>query len=76
MQSSGGTINARQAADKAVNMLLSGPAGGLAAASYLAKTFKIPGLMTFDMGGTSTDAALLDGGNIVLSNKGPLAHTQ
>lgn len=72
MQSSGGTINARQAADKAVNMLLSGPAGGLAAASYLAKTLKIPGLMTFDMGGTSTDAALLDGGNIVLSNEGTI----
>lgn len=72
MQSSGGTINARQAADKAVNMLLSGPAGGLAAASYLAKNLEIPGLMTFDMGGTSTDAALLDKGNIVLSTEGTI----
>ncbi len=71
LQSSGGTINAKQAAKKAVNML-SGPAGGLAAASYLAKTLDIPGLMTFDMGGTSTDAALIDGGNIALSNEGAI----
>lgn len=72
MQSSGGTINAKQAANKAVNMLLSGPAGGLAAASYLARSLGISGLMTFDMGGTSTDAALLEGGNIALTNEGTI----
>ena len=70
MQSSGGTISANQAADKAVNLLLSGPAGGLAAASYLAKSLDLPGLMTFDMGGTSTDAALLNNGKILLTNEG------
>ncbi|MDG2090179.1 MAG: hydantoinase/oxoprolinase family protein [Gammaproteobacteria bacterium] len=70
MQSSGGTISAEQAANKAVNLLLSGPAGGLAAASYLCKKLGIPGLMTFDMGGTSTDAALLADGEIQLSNEG------
>ena len=70
MQSTGGTINAEQAANKAVNLLLSGPAGGLAAASYLCKELDIPGLMTFDMGGTSTDAALLTDGEIQLSNEG------
>lgn len=70
MQSTGGTISAEQAADKAVNLLLSGPAGGLAAASWLARTLQIPGVMTFDMGGTSTDVALLDGGNIQLSSEG------
>ncbi|MBN4075124.1 MAG: hydantoinase [SAR86 cluster bacterium] len=72
MQSSGGTINAEQAASKAVNLLLSGPAGGLAAASYLSKQLNIPDLMTFDMGGTSTDAALLDDGNIQLSSEGSI----
>ena len=60
------------AASKAVNLLLSGPAGGLAAANYLANSLNIPGLMTFDMGGTSTDASLLDGGNILLSNEGSI----
>jgi N-methylhydantoinase A len=72
MQSSGGTISAKQAGDKAVNLLLSGPAGGLAAASYLANSLNMPGLITFDMGGTSTDAALLDKGSIILSNEGSI----
>ena len=70
MQSSGGTISAEQAADKAACLLLSGPAGGLAAAAYLSQTLDIPGLMTFDMGGTSTDAALLNIGQIQLSHEG------
>ncbi len=70
MQSTGGTISAEQAADKAVNLLLSGPAGGLAAAAYLSRQLRIPGLMTFDMGGTSTDAALLEEGAIQLGSEG------
>lgn len=74
MQSSGGTISATQASDRAVNLLLSGPAGGLAAAAYLAKELAIPGLMTFDMGGTSTDAALLESGRIQLTNEGRIGN--
>ena len=74
MQSSGGTISATQASDKAVNLLLSGPAGGLAAAAYLAKQLDIQGLMTFDMGGTSTDAALLENGRIQLTNEGRIGN--
>lgn len=62
MQSSGGTIDADLAANMAVNLLLSGPAGGLAAASYLADLTGQQKLMTFDMGGTSTDVALLNHG--------------
>ncbi|MDC0598710.1 hydantoinase/oxoprolinase family protein [Gammaproteobacteria bacterium] len=69
MQSSGGTISAQQASKKSVNLLLSGPAGGLAAANFLAKTLKQPRLMTFDMGGTSTDVALIEG-KITLTNEG------
>ncbi|WP_286829339.1 hydantoinase/oxoprolinase family protein [Alcanivorax sp. UBA3183] len=61
MQSHGGTIASEQAADLAVNLLLSGPAGGLAAAKRLGEQLQQPQLMTFDMGGTSTDVALLDG---------------
>ena len=72
MQSSGGTIDAELAAGKAVNLILSGPAGGLAAAIDLSKNLNIPGLMTFDMGGTSTDAALLNDGKIELSNEGSI----
>jgi N-methylhydantoinase A len=60
MQSSGGTIDAAHASEHAVNLLLSGPAGGLAAVSWLAGITGETRLMTFDMGGTSTDVALFD----------------
>ncbi len=61
MQSSGGTLSAKLASKRAVQLLLSGPAGGLAAASYLCRQLQEPGLLTFDMGGTSTDVALVRG---------------
>jgi N-methylhydantoinase A len=61
MQSSGGVISAAAASRRAVNLLLSGPAGGLAAAAHLGKTIGEQDLLTFDMGGTSTDVALLQG---------------
>ena len=61
MQSNGGTVAADQAAGRAVNLLLSGPAGGLSAAHRLGGALGEDHLMTFDMGGTSTDVALLDG---------------
>ncbi|MFX4227306.1 MAG: hydantoinase/oxoprolinase family protein [Porticoccaceae bacterium] len=69
MQSSGGTIAIDQAADKAANLLLSGPAGGLAAAEYLGKLIHSEKMLSFDMGGTSTDVALLDKG-IRLTSEG------
>ena len=59
MQSSGGTIALEQAGEHAVNLLLSGPAGGLAAARYLGESLGEEALLTFDMGGTSTDVALV-----------------
>jgi len=73
MQSSGGTISADQAARKSVNLLLSGPAGGLAAAQYLAGITGHGQLMTFDMGGTSTDVALLDG-QVSLTTEGQIGN--
>ncbi len=61
MQSSGGTIAAQQAGQLAVHMLLSGPAGGLAGAQFIGRCSGREKLLTFDMGGTSTDVALIDG---------------
>jgi len=61
MQSSALTIAADQAARRAVNLLLSGPAGGLMGALHIGKTVGRRQLLTFDMGGTSTDVAMLDG---------------
>jgi len=61
MQSSGLTVSARQASSRAVHLLLSGPAGGLAAAAHIGRELNRERLLSFDMGGTSTDVALLDG---------------
>ncbi len=61
MQSSGETLAASLANEAAVRLLLSGPAGGLAGAGHVARAAGIERLLTFDMGGTSTDVALVDG---------------
>ncbi|MCC6207093.1 MAG: hydantoinase/oxoprolinase family protein [Gammaproteobacteria bacterium] len=61
MQSSGDTIAAAQAGAQAVRMLLSGPAGGLAAVRRLGADSGCHHLLSFDMGGTSTDVALIEG---------------
>ncbi|KAA9131705.1 hydantoinase/oxoprolinase family protein [Marinihelvus fidelis] len=62
MQSAGTTVAAATAAGHAVRLLLSGPAGGIAAAEQLGRAIGAKRLLTFDMGGTSTDVALVDGG--------------
>lgn len=61
MQSNGETLPAEQAADSAVQLLLSGPAGGLTAMRYLGTQLGEDRIISFDMGGTSTDVALLSG---------------
>jgi N-methylhydantoinase A len=71
MQSSGLTIAAPLAANRAVNLLLSGPAGGLAAARHIGKGLPLKRLITFDMGGTSTDVALMDG-HFRITNQGQI----
>jgi N-methylhydantoinase A len=69
MQSSGGTVAADQAGRKAVHLLLSGPAGGLMGARFVGCVAGETRLLTFDMGGTSTDVALIDG-EIQLTSEG------
>jgi len=59
MQSSGGLIHAREARAQAVRCVLSGPAGGLIGARFVAGLSGVRHLITFDMGGTSTDVALV-----------------
>jgi N-methylhydantoinase A len=61
MQSSGQTIAADQAGRKGVHLLLSGPAGGLMGARFVGRATGHERLLTFDMGGTSTDVALING---------------
>jgi len=62
MQSSGGILSASSAAREPVRTILSGPAGGVIGALSVARTAAIDRILTFDMGGTSTDVALLDAG--------------
>ncbi|MBX9699553.1 MAG: hydantoinase/oxoprolinase family protein, partial [Acetobacteraceae bacterium] len=64
--SHGGIAPVEEAARLAVGTALSGPAGGVAAAVALARQGQAPDLVTFDMGGTSTDIALVVGGEAAL----------
>lgn len=72
MQSHGGTLDAAQAGRHGVRLLLSGPAGGLRGALHLARASGVTRLLSFDMGGTSTDVALLDGA-LRLTGEGRIA---
>jgi len=61
MQSNGGMAAPRLAGEQAVRCILSGPAGGLVGAREVAAAAGFQRILTFDMGGTSTDVALIDG---------------
>ncbi len=61
MQSNGGIIGASRAGSEAARTVLSGPAGGVVGAMYVARAAGIDDIITFDMGGTSTDVALCPG---------------
>ncbi|MBM3644110.1 MAG: hydantoinase/oxoprolinase family protein [Alphaproteobacteria bacterium] len=60
MQGNGGTISARLIARQAVNTVMSGPASGVMAAAYTGRAAGHPNLITYDMGGTSTDVGLIE----------------
>jgi N-methylhydantoinase A len=60
MQSDATTLPADSAGKQAVRLLLSGPAGGVVAATMIAKSSGHRKLLTLDMGGTSTDVSLID----------------
>lgn len=61
MQSNGGSISAAQAGSEAVHTVLSGPAGGVVGAQAAAMRAGFSRVITFDMGGTSTDVCLVPG---------------
>jgi N-methylhydantoinase A len=73
MQSSGGSISARVAADEPVRTILSGPAGGVVGALRVAAAAGYEKIITFDMGGTSTDVALCDRQGMRLTNESIVA---
>jgi N-methylhydantoinase A len=62
MQSNGGVVHAQTASAAPVKTIVSGPAGGVVGAFHVAQASGYRNIITFDMGGTSTDVALCEGG--------------
>jgi len=59
VRSDGGLMSAEAAAARPVHTVLSGPAGGVTATAMIARRTKLPRLLAFDMGGTSTDVSVI-----------------
>jgi N-methylhydantoinase A len=69
MQSSGGIISAKVAAEEPVRTVLSGPAGGVIGAHRIAQLAGFERVIGFDMGGTSTDVSLIDSRGLQITNE-------
>jgi N-methylhydantoinase A len=68
MTSSGGMLPVREAAVRATSLTLSGPAGGVVGAGYVARLLGIRDALTIDIGGTSADAGLILGGEPLMAS--------
>ena len=73
MQSNGGAMEIPYARRTPVRLLLSGPCGGVTGATHLARRVGFDNLITFDMGGTSCDVCLVEGGVAQLTASGAVA---
>ena len=72
MQSNGGMATFAGAAEKAATTVLSGPAGGVTAGIHVSRLAGAPNLITFDMGGTSCDVALIRDGEPSVASRGKI----
>ena len=72
MQSNGGVSTFKGSAEKPVATVLSGPAGGVIASMGCCDRVGINNIITFDMGGTSCDVALIHQGNPVITTQGKI----
>ncbi len=72
MQSNGGMSTFAEVARTAVTTVLSGPAGGVTAGAYACRMTGFPNIITFDMGGTSCDVALIKDGEPVFASRGKI----
>ena len=73
MMASGGLTSPELASDKPVTMINSGPAAGVLAAANLGRQIQAPDLVTIDMGGTSLDIGIVEGGRPVHKFEGDIA---
>ena len=62
MQSNGGAMGARAAAEKPIHLIESGPAAGVVGAAELARRLGLDDVLTFDMGGTTAKASIIESG--------------
>jgi len=69
MNGNGGMVSARDVAKEAVKTVMSGPASGVMAAVATGRRAGMTNLLTYDMGGTSTDVAMIRGGVAPVSNE-------
>ncbi|MDK3018717.1 hydantoinase/oxoprolinase family protein [Pseudodonghicola flavimaris] len=69
MNGNGGMVSARRVALEAAKTVMSGPASGVMAAAYTGRRSGHENLITYDMGGTSTDVALIRGAEPTVSNE-------
>ncbi|EIE49359.1 N-methylhydantoinase (ATP-hydrolyzing)/5-oxoprolinase protein [Citreicella sp. 357] len=69
MTGNGGMVSARVVADEAAKTVMSGPASGVMAAAYTGRRAGILDLLTYDMGGTSTDVAMIRGADPAVSHE-------
>ncbi len=74
VRSDGGLMSVARAAELPVHTMLSGPAGGVAGAAYLASLAGYPNALGFDMGGTSTDVSLIEDGKPNISRQTALGY--
>lgn len=72
MEAAGGVMTVPAARDKPVHTVLSGPAGGVVAASHVAAACGVADLITMDIGGTSTDISLIRGGRPAITREARL----
>lgn len=69
MNGNGGMVSSEHVAREAAKTVMSGPASGVMAAAYTGRRAGELNLLTYDMGGTSTDVALIGGGTPQVSNE-------
>ena len=74
LRSDGGLMTAAKSQDAPVNLLLSGPAGGVTGALWVANNAGFKNILTLDVGGTSTDVALIENGEPRLVRNTDVGH--
>ena len=72
VQSNGGVCSLRHAAEQPARLLLSGPSGGALAAGRIAQLLARPNLVAVDMGGTSYDVSVVQGGRVSVVTQGEI----